>query len=453
MTKIRLLAPNNRAHLFKQSAILLSLTMLVSCSPLQTASPKKQIATPVAGLTAQQKSKFERCAKTFQHEFTAQEGLGPVYNAKSCASCHDSEQSNSNDLAAIENKNSLASRSLILFASRKDPKASKSLLKSSATLRDVHFYENQGMGLVEKHSLSESIAALKDCKVETIGIPKDCDFVSTRIARSLDGVGLINAIPDNQIDKLEEQQLELDVDAVGRVLDRKDRLTFESRINRFGQKCIESNLLMVAADMMNDAIGISSPSNPKVRAPGGESKLPTCLSSFVASEPNDNGKIQAELTYYMSLLAAPERGKITPAVKRGEQTFEKLGCAFCHVPELRSAEKVTVVDPDSKFPDLDFIEIEALENKPVAAYSDFLVHHMGNDLADGIPEGRASASEWRTAPLWGIRKRKQYLHDGRAKSLSEAIMLHGGQAEQAAASFNALCETEKNELLEFLQSL
>ncbi|MBX9722423.1 MAG: hypothetical protein K2X81_13575, partial [Candidatus Obscuribacterales bacterium] len=136
-------------------------------------------------------------------------------------------------------------------------------------------------------------------------------------------------------------------------------------------------------------------------------------------------------------------------------------------------DKVLVVNPDGPLMKVDelppakpgaearlslssepkYIEVRALEGKMVDAYSDFLVHDMGAALADGVAQDGSKSSEWRTAPLWGLRMRKFYMHDGRAKKLEEAIALHGGQAADSVKEYGKLSAQEKNDLLAFLNSL
>src|SRR5207249_3489699 len=149
----------------------------------------------------------------------------------------------------------------------------------------------------------------------------------------------------------------------------------------------------------------------------------------------------------------PPRGPITPEVTRGQQVFEKLQCAVCHMPEMHTMPQVFVVDPDSPAPKAQFIEVKGLENQPVRLYSDLLLHFMGPELADGIPPDGAGGGEWRTTPLWGLHLKKFFLHDGRTSSLQEAVLAHGGQGSEARDTYKKLPESEQQDLLSFLKSL
>jgi CxxC motif-containing protein (DUF1111 family) len=139
---------------------------------------------------------------------------------------------------------------------------------------------------------------------------------------------------------------------------------------------------------------------------------------------------------FMRLLAPPPRGAITPEVRAGEQVFQRIGCAGCHVPTWTTGSS----------------PIAALNGKPFQPYSDFLLHDMGA-LGDGIEQGQASRTEMRTMPLWGLRVRETFLHDGRTRSLAEAIQAHAGQGQAASDAFGRLSGPEVQQLLDFLQSL
>jgi CxxC motif-containing protein (DUF1111 family) len=197
------------------------------------------------------------------------------------------------------------------------------------------------------------------------------------------------------------------------------------------------------------------------------------LKSACPADPNDDGKLVVKINFYLETLAPPPRATTTLEANRGEHVFQKMGCALCHVAKLQTGSKVFVINPDE--PTLateelaaaakgapgqlrlvsqpNYIELRALENKQVHAYSDFLVHDMGPVLDDSIAQQGSTSAEWRTAPLWGLRLRKHYLHDGRARTLQEAISLHGGQAASSQKAFRQLSPAEKDSLIAFLNSL
>ncbi|MCP9491296.1 MAG: hypothetical protein MSC31_15675 [Solirubrobacteraceae bacterium MAG38_C4-C5] len=146
----------------------------------------------------------------------------------------------------------------------------------------------------------------------------------------------------------------------------------------------------------------------------------------------------------MRTLAVPARRDVSdPTTAQGGRSFQELGCAACHLPELRTGPS----------------DVPALNNQAIRPYTDLLLHDMGPALADRRPDGLATGSEWRTAPLWGIgltetvNDHTRFLHDGRARNLEEAILWHDGEAAPAMERFRALPRDKREGLLAFLRSL
>jgi len=138
----------------------------------------------------------------------------------------------------------------------------------------------------------------------------------------------------------------------------------------------------------------------------------------------------------MTLLGPPPRGPITPEAHAGEAVFNEIGCAVCHVPTLKTGPSA----------------VAALSQVTFQPLPDFLLHAMGS-LGDGVTQGRANGSQMRTAPLWGVRVRTRFLHDGRATTLEEAIVAHDGQGRYARDAFVQLSPATMQDLLAFLNSL
>ena len=139
---------------------------------------------------------------------------------------------------------------------------------------------------------------------------------------------------------------------------------------------------------------------------------------------------------YIRMLAPPPRRTANAAIRTGATVFSAIGCNACHVPSMKTGPNA----------------VKALSNVTFFAYSDFLLHDMGN-LGDGITQGDASRTEMRTAPLWGLSVQTRFLHDGRATTLQDAILAHGGQGRPASLRFSRLNAARKNALLAFLRSL
>jgi CxxC motif-containing protein (DUF1111 family) len=162
-------------------------------------------------------------------------------------------------------------------------------------------------------------------------------------------------------------------------------------------------------------------------------------------DPELSAETVQNVVFYLQTLRSPTRRNETdPTVLQGEQIFNQIGCAGCHIPEMQSG----------------FSPIEPLAFKPVRLYSDLLLHDMGPALADHFPEGEATGTEWRTTPLWGIGIVENvlggtpfYLHDGRTSDLREAIDVHLGEAEETRNRFFALAQQEQLAVIAFLKSL
>lgn len=174
---------------------------------------------------------------------------------------------------------------------------------------------------------------------------------------------------------------------------------------------------------------------------GWKADMPT-LKAFVATAfavelgLHKTGDVPA-VTQYVSDLAAPPAASPPRDVHEGRQLFADIGCADCHRPSLRIGT---------------FAAQPALNGATIDAYTDLLLHDMGQANAE-LPQGAASAGEFRTPPLWGVEKMAPYMHDGRARTLSEAIAMHAGQAADSAARFGSLSHAERAALIEFLRSL
>lgn len=223
---------------------------------------------------------------------------------------------------------------------------------------------------------------------------------------------------------------------------------------------------------MNEELGLTTPIHEQSRTAKGPDQLPDCMKSLAAN-PNESSTTINKIQFYLNALAPPPAADVTPESRQGYAVFDKLKCASCHVPSMVTTDKVSMLNPDADpwkvqksesgqgqhgaTVTLDaeprYFEMKALEQKDFSPYSDFLLHDMGAALADGVAQGVATGTEWRTTPLWGLRHKSFYLHDGRTKNLEEAITLHGGQAAKHAAEFKKLSAKEKQNLLSFLRSL
>jgi CxxC motif-containing protein (DUF1111 family) len=170
-----------------------------------------------------------------------------------------------------------------------------------------------------------------------------------------------------------------------------------------------------------------------------------CISAKHSGKPELRQELWDSLTFWVTALdAPPQRDSDKPAVVRGEKLFDSAKCSQCHVPSLTAGKSAL---------------LPQLSSKTIRPYTDLLLHDMGPELADGRPDFKAGGRDWRTPPLWGIGLSKQvngstnFLHDGRARNLLEAVVWHGGEASASRDLFAKLSATERNDLIAFLNSL
>jgi CxxC motif-containing protein (DUF1111 family) len=161
--------------------------------------------------------------------------------------------------------------------------------------------------------------------------------------------------------------------------------------------------------------------------------------------PESSARNIDAIQFYLRALAVPARRDLDdPAAQHGEQLFTQAQCATCHVPELKTGA---------------YPALPSAANQVIHPYTDLLLHDMGEELADGRPDFKADAREWRTAPLWGlglsakVNGNASLLHDGRARNVAEAILWHGGEAAAASAAFRAMSKEDRQALVRFVESI
>jgi CxxC motif-containing protein (DUF1111 family) len=212
-------------------------------------------------------------------------------------------------------------------------------------------------------------------------------------------------------------------------------------LGRFGRKAQVSSLLQQVVEAYHQDMGITSDFRPHENVnPGARSET---LAADHAPDPEISPATVDAVVHYVRMLAAPAPGAMTPERQAGQAAFMEVGCAACHTPTLRTGTHASA----------------ALSDRDVTLYSDLLLHDMGPALADDRTDGSATGREWRTAPLWGLRLvptflngRSFFLHDGRARTLDDAIRLHGGEAQRARDAYVALTDGERTALLNFVGS-
>lgn len=266
------------------------------------------------------------------------------------------------------------------------------------------------------------------------------DFLfSPRVAPVVFGLGLLEAVPALGV-LARADPLDLNRDGIsGRANVVFDAVHRRQALGRFGWKANTPNLLQQTAGAYNGDMGVTSDLFPS------ESCAGRSESSCSTTHVEVSADIVGNVAFYTQTLAVPARRKLNDATtRRGEYLFYASGCNGCHTPTLRTGRLQGVPE---------------VSGQVIHPYTDLLVHDMGPGLADNRPDFQASGSEWRTPPLWGIglvqtvNGHSRFLHDGRAGSLMEAVLWHGGEATRARDRVKGLSQPDRDALIAFLQSL
>jgi CxxC motif-containing protein (DUF1111 family) len=265
--------------------------------------------------------------------------------------------------------------------------------------------------------------------------------LSPRIAPGVFGAGLLEGVPDSVLLALANPK-DANADGIsGRVHWVRDPETGKRRTGRFGWKSIQPTVTGQVTTALVMDMGITTSVRPEVEL---TSVQAAARDRPTGGSPELEGKNFAALVSYCRTLGVPERrGLEDPVVMRGAARFREAKCVSCHVPTLPVGQ--------ASHP--------AVSETVIHPYTDLLLHDLGPELSDGMPEGAAAASEWRTAPLWGIGLAERVdgyrflLHDGRARTPEEAILWHGGEASASREAFRRLPAAARQDLLTFLESL
>ena len=393
------------------------------------------------------------------------DGLGPLYNARSCQRCHlkdgrghppvDADDSAVSMLIRLSVPSRSKEERALLASGRAavipEPTygtqlqdvavpglAAEGKIRITRTEREVAFEDGTKVVLEEpRYAIVDSRYGSLDPQV----------MMSPRVAPPMIGLGLLEAIAAPDILAGADPD-----DADGDGISGRARWVWSPEhgrmvLGRFGWKAGTASIVDQSAAAMSGDIGVSSPLAP---APWGEctERQQACRTGphgADAGEFEAPASVMDAIVFYSRNLAVPaRREENNQTVLGGKALFYRIGCTGCHTPKHATRRD---------WP------IEELAGQLIWPYTDLLVHDMGDGLADGRPEGGASGREWRTAPLWGIgltevvNGHTRFLHDGRARNLEEAILWHGGEAEAARAEFQSLAKSERDALLVFLNSL
>jgi CxxC motif-containing protein (DUF1111 family) len=375
------------------------------------------------------------------------DGLGPVFNAQSCSSCHLRDGRAKPPTTADDPERGILLRLSVVDANGDvvpDPVYGGQLQD-----RAILGVEPEGRITITWTTITGAYAdgtsyelMRPEYTIDDLayGPLADGVMISPRIAPAVFGVGLLEAIPAETIEALADPD-DLDGDGISGRVNRVPGPDGELAVGRFGWKANVATVRQQNAGAFNGDIGITTNVEPNEPCTPAQA---ACTAAPTGGSPEVDDLKLDRVTFYTRTLAVPARRDVGAAdTTAGSDLFVELACSSCHVPELRTGPS----------------DLPALANQTIRAYTDLLVHDMGDALADGRPDGLATGTEWRTAPLWGIglvdevNGHTRFLHDGRARSLTEAILWHGGEAETSKQGFLRLSASQRAQLIAFLESL
>ncbi|HEY1032100.1 MAG TPA: di-heme oxidoredictase family protein [Flavipsychrobacter sp.] len=385
------------------------LGLQVSCKKFEPVAPEEHetLDGPLANLTDEQRAIFLRGDRAFNNDiFTKETGLGPLFVSTSCGSCHAGDGKGHpfttlTRFGQVDEQGNLFSHAGgPQLQNRAIPGHLPETIPTGATFSKFTPPANSGLGYLD---------AVTDADILAMADPNDAD--GDGISGTPNWVVLKDYITPRQ----------------GSII------VSGKHIGRFGKKGAAYNLLQQTAAAYNQDMGITSTYEP----------YDTYSNEEI--DPEVSNQTIQDVVFYLRTLKAPiPRTPDNANVLTGKNLFAQVNCNKCHASELKTGTST----------------ITALSNQTFMPYTDLLLHDMGKGLDDGYTEGSAKTYEWRTPPLWGLGLSKisqggtyYLLHDGRARNIEEAILLHGGEAANSITSYKALSSDDKKKLIAFLESL
>jgi CxxC motif-containing protein (DUF1111 family) len=359
---------------------------------------------------------FAAAQEVFEEEDGVDKGLGPVYNARSCAECHQTPVTGGSSQIAefrVGHNDRFGNFVNPTIFVKGGSIPNRSLVNDRATCADVQ----------EHAPLTETIRTF-------------------RMSLSVLGDGFVEAIDDDTLKALSASEKAI---SGGRIAGEFIMVPLaeapgQERVGRFGWKDQQASLLSFAGDAYLNEQGITSELNPV-------DTTSICKDSNLQDPEDQEGDIDNFAAFMRGTKAPPPDTDLLagPDAQAGQQIFSKVGCAICHVSSITTTNG-TITIRDYTVPD-------ALKNKTIHPYGDFLLHNIGT--GDGIVQNgpQDTANKLRTAPLWGLRTRDRYMHDGLSVTLPNAIGRHRGEASEVSRNYFKLSERQRSQLLAFLNSL
>lgn len=406
---------------------------------------------PAPNLSAKHLAKHLLGDVGFESQFVANPtpkngGLGPIFNNISCNGCHPSD----GRASFPENINALSGLFYKISVSGADEHGGPAPVPGFGTqLQHQAIYGYQAEGKMSI-TFQEQIVKLADGTTVSLQKPSytiispyqplpENVLISPRIGMPVFGLGLLEAIPEPAILANADPD-DRDKDEIsGKPNYVWDPVTETTKLGRFGWKAGTPSVLVQTAGAFNEDMGLTNYLKPTESSSGQSNGVTNSDSPEITDE-----LLQNVVFYSLTLGVPAARNLDDPDVIAGQKIFEQLKCASCHIPSFTTGN---------------YDGIPEISNQKIFPYTDMLLHDMGYELADNRTEFQANGREWKTRPLWGIgltavtSGHTSFLHDGRARNLTEAILWHGGEAEKSRDDFKKLSASERDLLLKFVQSL
>lgn len=373
-------------------------------------------------------------------------GIGPIFNNTSCVSCHPKDgrsgfPTNINALTGFFLRTSIPGNDA--FGGPNAVQGFGTQIQNQANFG----YEPEAKFQVSYSQIVEILADGTKVTLQKptyavvdsyISFPANA-MLSPRLAMPVFGLGLLEAIPESTIIALQDIN-DTNKDGIsGKANYVYDLISGQTKLGRYGWKANTATLLEQCAAAYSGDMGITTYLINKETGHGQSNG-----NDGFGDDPEITENILEKVALYCRTLGVPApRNVDDSSVRKGAKLFETLECAKCHIPKMQSGNST----------------VKALSNQTFYPYSDMLLHDMGEALADNRPDYLADGDEWKTRPLWGIgltqvvNGHTHFLHDGRAKNTTEAILWHGGEAQNSKNKFKQLSATERNNLLQFINSL
>lgn len=391
-----------RAALLAPGAAVAVGAAVVAC--VRELPEAEAVGDPLPGLTEDESARFEAGRALFDRVFSVEEGTGPLFNENQCSACHTFPAPGG------------TGEQLVIKATRRRADGSCDILAAEGG----------------ENLRRQATPALARLGVERDTLPSATADIATFAVPFLFGLGAADAVPERALHDASDPD-DLNGDGISGRVGR----TPDGRVGRFGRKADVASLHDFTHLALFNEMGITTTVHSRERGPNG---APLSPGVDPAPDPELDDTAVDLITDFVRMLAPPPRPTPDPGgaspIAHGNALFTAIGCAACHTPHVTTGPS----------------RLAALDRVRAPLYSDLLLHDLGPALASTCAPG-ASETEYRTAPLLGLRHRRTYLHDLRATTLERTIELHGGEAELARDAFGALPIADRQALLRFLRSL